>query len=298
MVLAILHAVLPTHGDASPAISLWRDYWDVLENALLHQPCHIESDGREQPLDAAAEALATACAVPELFQEAIQLLAVGAARRHKSGSEICLAAMESVMQRLPSPPLEPALTARAVAAAVRQATEALFALWSRGLAAGKAAAGLLRPNLLDNYTTVDQLIGVFCSAVPVHAEERMVRWLNLLLPRDGREEHNTACSILQALPSIYAAIFQALAVQDSLTRWDGGVMDVAEFMFFSAEMFPSEYSAAVVAGLSAVPQMPPWNQQQVLHLLHGRQEWPRRSAWICSFQQLIQDWQRDRLPDF
>eukprot|EP00439_Symbiodinium_sp_Y106_P059594 s4489_g8.t1 len=301
MVIAILHAVLPrTHGDAQPAISLWRDYWDVMENALLHQPCCIESDGREQPLDAAAEA--------------IQLLAMGAARRRKSGSEICLAALESVMQHLPSPPLEPALTARAVSAAVGQATEAvlsqpdslqnpavlkaLFALWSRGLAAGKAAAGLLRPNLLANCTTVDQLLGVFCSAMPAHAEERMVRWLNLLLPRDGREEPSTACSILQALPSIYAAMFQALAVQDSLTRWDGGVMDVAEFMYFSAEMFPSGYPAAVAAGLRAVPQLPPWNQQQVLQLLNGRQEWPRRSAWICSFQQLIQDWQRDRLPDF
>eukprot|EP00439_Symbiodinium_sp_Y106_P066461 s1350_g10.t2 len=31
MVIAILHAVLPrTHGDAHPAISLWRDYWDVM----------------------------------------------------------------------------------------------------------------------------------------------------------------------------------------------------------------------------------------------------------------------------
>eukprot|EP00439_Symbiodinium_sp_Y106_P070464 s1350_g12.t1 len=196
-----------------------------MENALLHQPCGIaDSDGREQPLNAAAEA--------------IQLLAMGAARRRKSGSEICLAALESVMQHLPSPPLEPARAARAVSAAVGQATEAflsqpdslrnpavlkaLFALWSRGLAAGKAAAGLLRPNLLANCTTVDQLLGVFCSAMPVHAEERMVRWLNLLPPRDGREEPGTACSILQEWSSTVlclAAVFCESIASAQASPW-------------------------------------------------------------------------------
>ncbi|CAE7562491.1 unnamed protein product [Symbiodinium natans] len=313
MIFSILHAVLPRKGgEPNPAISLWREYWDFVENAVLHWPCQMAADGREQPLDAAAEALAAAGSLPGLFQEVLQLLALGTSRRQKSGAEICLAALESVMQHLPSPPLDQAVASRAMAAAVCQATEAvlnepdslqnpmvlkaLFALWSRGLAAGQAAAGLLRPSLLANCMIVDRLLGVFCEMVAVHADERMFRWLNLLLPRDGQTERHIAASILQALPSIYAAMFQALALQESLARFDGGVMDAAEFMFFSAEIFPHEYSAAVTAGLLAVPQLPTWSRQQILQLLDGRQEWPRRSAWICAFQQLVQDWQRARQP--
>ncbi|CAE7772597.1 unnamed protein product [Symbiodinium pilosum] len=97
------------------------------------------------------QALAAASAVPGLFPEVLQLLTLGITCR-KSGAEICLAALESAMQRLPSPPLESSRTSTAMAVAVHQATEAvlklpgswqnpavlkaLFALWTRGLAAG------------------------------------------------------------------------------------------------------------------------------------------------------------------
>ncbi|CAE8634533.1 unnamed protein product [Polarella glacialis] len=336
VLLAALRSVLPKKGTAPvldiqhPAVLLWRDQWQCLEAPLLRWPSFVaESSNAEQPLTAAAEAVsAAASALPVLLPEALDLL-VRAASEGRGSHEVPLAALESVLQQLPCPPLEPAAASELVGGALLRVVEALlprpdlhrspatltalYSLLARGLLEGRASlcGGGLRLRLLSKVSLTARLLSLFCEALPgagaasAVCAQAMLRFAVRLVPKappPGSQpleatatepmEHRSV--LLQALPSVCAATCRALAEQEHLARFESGFLDAAELLYYLAEAFPAEIAGALSAGLQSLQGVPQWSRDRLLQYVQRRREWPKRSAWIAEIQNTVQEWQRER----
>ncbi|CAJ1380768.1 unnamed protein product [Effrenium voratum] len=317
VLIAILHSVLASsstghHGPEHPVILLWQEYGQCLEAPLLQLQCNIASDGQEQPLAAAVEVLAAACAEPVLLHQALQLLLRTAQIRGAVGAEACLKALEHVLPNLPCPPLGQS-AADAVARVAHEMSEvvlssiellqnpavvkALYSLWNRSLVlAGKpGCGGRLRSAFLGKTQLVERMLGILHTTLPVFAADVLLRWLSLLLPRaDAGTSPDVLAVLRQALPVLCGSICRCLSEQEGLTKWDSGFLDAAEFLFLAADVFREDFPAALSAGVQSVDCLPRWSQAQLQQHIERRQQWPTRSAWISALQQIVQDVQRER----
>eukprot|EP00933_Yihiella_yeosuensis_P005928 TRINITY_DN11054_c0_g1_i1.p1 TRINITY_DN11054_c0_g1~~TRINITY_DN11054_c0_g1_i1.p1 ORF type:complete len:492 (-),score=108.45 TRINITY_DN11054_c0_g1_i1:153-1454(-) len=335
--IAALCAVLPPKGSAPvsdsqhPVVLLWRQQWECLAAPLLRWPFTVSSSsslGAEQPLTVAAEAVACgAIALPILLPESLEVLVESIVKGHASSPEAPLRALEQLVHQLPCPPLEAGVAADLVGGAVLRATEALlsredfhrspsalkelYRLHSRGLHDGKAApcGGLLRQRLLSKTSLTARLLSLFCESLPgagaasAATAEALLRWAVNLVPKASSKESLETSSgsysaLLQALPGLCGATCRALAEQEHLARFDGGFLEAGELLYYLAEAFPSEISAAFSAGLQSLHGVPGWSRHRFLQHVQRRHEWPNRSAWISDVQQTVQDWQREMSQAF
>eukprot|EP00435_Cladocopium_sp_Y103_P062329 s637_g23.t4 len=201
--------------------------------------------------------------------------------------------------------------------------KALYSLWTRGLAlgGGQAFTGSLRKGLLSSLGLLERLLAVLCATLPVFGSDVLLRWLTLLLPKVSENlgrcgmmkqpAQSPATSpdasgagtvgatpeldavLIKAMPNLCSAICRALAEQESLSNWDSGFMDAAEFLYLAADGLAG-FKEALATGLQSVGWLPSWSRKQFFQHLEHRHEWPSRSTWMSTLQQIVQDWQREQ----
>ena len=311
MILAMMKAVLSLAGTCKsqhPAVLLCRSYWRCLEWPLLQLPSSIDVDGHLQPLAAALEVISTACGVPSLLAESLELL-LRSAKMRPGGLENCFNVLNEVIQKVPGTALEEAQAIEVIVRRVHELSQvallssevlqepatvkALYLLWIRGLAvkAGGACGGFLRKALLGNLLLLEKLLELLCVSLPVFALDASVRWLTLLLPSHDLPEVNNL--IFKFLPKICQSVSTTLTEQELFIKWESGFLHAAECLYLAADAYPS-FPEAFSQALASLEWLPLSCRRQLSQHVLRRHEWPTRSSWMSTLQLLLQDCQREQ----
>merc|ERR1712232_547716 len=221
-----------------PALAIWRSRWLYLEAALLRWPPSAATD---QPLAAAAEALASAAvALPALLPEALQLL-TRSATQHET-PQMQLSAFRKIATGVPCPPVDPKVAAGHLAASIcgtaevmlsRQAVfiedpstvTVLFSLLADSVRLSSNGVGLcddqLRPLVLAQPVLVSRCLSLVGLVLPEcnnqNAASAMLRFLADLVGSGDCELPANAPHrppLVAALPELCAALCDALASQE------------------------------------------------------------------------------------
>jgi len=295
-------AIAPNDRD-HPAVGLWRARWPYVEAALL---CWAPSVASDQPLAAAADALAAAAQMmPVFLPEAVQVLSKSVAQHELP--QIQLEALGKVISSAPCGTMDAVALSELLSANLLTALEALLSRQEALTASPPTLCALfrllcsdqLRSMLLAQPAVAGRCLALVARVLPdctsASTTASMLRFVAELVgsPEELAAEAAHRAALLAALPQLCAAVCCSLASHEHLAEPDEGLLSAAEFLLRCASALPAELPSALAVGLRSA-QVTEWSGTRLQRHIAGRAEWPRKSEWLDQLQQIVCEWQRER----